>query len=126
MTDSLHPSVKQFKAFIKDHPELVKKVRSGESTWQELYEQFVLLGEDDPIWKENKSEHNKEESDSLHAKILKQLGQLDLDKVEKHINDLSGAINQVVGLIGQYKDYTNSSNQDVTNRPDPFAFRTRD
>ncbi len=25
MTDSLHPSVKQFKAFIKDHPELVKK-----------------------------------------------------------------------------------------------------
>ena len=36
----------EFKAFIKKHPLLKQDVISKKKTWQELYEDFVLLGED--------------------------------------------------------------------------------
>ena len=37
---NLHPSVQKFKGFVKDHPELIQEVRKGNTTWQELYEDW--------------------------------------------------------------------------------------
>ena len=34
----------EFKAFIKKHPLLKQDVISKKKTWQELYEDFVLIG----------------------------------------------------------------------------------
>ena len=36
----------EFKKFVKAHPLLKTEVSSKRKTWQELYEDFVLLGED--------------------------------------------------------------------------------
>ncbi|MDZ5711537.1 spore coat protein YlbD [Jeotgalibacillus haloalkalitolerans] len=36
----------EFKVYLKKHPELVQKVRRQELTWQELYEEWLLLGDD--------------------------------------------------------------------------------
>ena len=46
----LHPSVQQFKEFVNHHPKMVHEVRSGHKTWQQFYEEWYLLGEEDPIW----------------------------------------------------------------------------
>ena len=46
----LHPSVQKFKDFVKAHPKLVLEVRKGRKNWQEIYEDWYLLGEDDPKW----------------------------------------------------------------------------
>lgn len=70
----LHPSVQQFKEFVNHHPKMVHDVRSGQKTWQQFYEEWYLLGEEDPIWatyrpdgapafssvKENKKEKEKD------------------------------------------------------------------
>ena len=46
----LHPSVLQFKEFVKNNPKIIQEVRKGKATWQELYEDWYLLGEDDSRW----------------------------------------------------------------------------
>ena len=46
----LHPSVLQFKEFVKNNPKIIQEVRNGKSTWQELYEDWYLLGEEDSRW----------------------------------------------------------------------------
>ena len=47
---ALHPSVQQFKEFVNHHPKMVHEVRNGHKTWQQFYEEWYLLGEEDPIW----------------------------------------------------------------------------
>src|SRR6478736_2873314 len=46
----LHPSVIKFKEFVKNNPKIIQEVRQGRATWQELYEDWYLLGEDDERW----------------------------------------------------------------------------
>ena len=46
----LHPNVQKFKNFVKKHPGLVVDVKKGKKTWQDLYEDWYLLGDDDPKW----------------------------------------------------------------------------
>lgn len=58
----LHPSVEKFKEFVKQNPRIIKEVRDGKTTWQELYEDWYLLGEEDPRWdslRENKDNTQK-------------------------------------------------------------------
>ena len=35
----------EFKEFVKKHPLVKQKVLNGEKTWQQLYEDYVILGE---------------------------------------------------------------------------------
>lgn len=35
-----------FKLYLKKHPDLVKQVRRQENSWQGLYEEWLLLGDD--------------------------------------------------------------------------------
>ncbi len=60
----LHPSVEKFKEFVKQNPRVIKEVRDGNATWQELYEDWYLLGEEDSRWdsyRENKDNTQKTE-----------------------------------------------------------------
>ncbi|MGM9986632.1 MAG: spore coat protein YlbD [Bacillaceae bacterium] len=54
-------SVQQFKQFVKSHPKLRGIVRNGEKTWQELFEEWYLLGDNDPTWKKYREGNVKED-----------------------------------------------------------------
>ncbi len=41
----------QFKQFVRKHPGLRDDVRAKKSTWQTIYEEWYLYGEDDSQWK---------------------------------------------------------------------------
>lgn len=43
-------SINDFKQFVKKHPKLIKEVRKEQRSWQDVYENWVLFGEKDPIW----------------------------------------------------------------------------
>ncbi|PLS16562.1 hypothetical protein CVD28_15880 [Bacillus sp. M6-12] len=45
-------SVIEFKAFIKRNPELISLVRQGNYTWQSLFEEWYLRGDNDELWKD--------------------------------------------------------------------------
>ena len=41
----------EFKVFVSKYPLIKEDVRNGNKTWQQLYEDFVILGEDDESFK---------------------------------------------------------------------------
>lgn len=60
----LHPSVAAFKAFVNRHPKLLEEIRKSGRGWQEFYEKWAILDEDDPFWDEYKTEENAAETES--------------------------------------------------------------
>ncbi|GAB2543123.1 spore coat protein YlbD [Gracilibacillus alcaliphilus] len=111
----MNATVKEFKAFIERHPLLLKEVRQGERTLQEAFEQYVLLGEDDPSWRKYTADadHQEKKADNgtagkLTKKIWKHIEQLDMNQLENHINDLNGAIDHIIVLMDQFKQYRNN------------------
>ncbi|MCT2538084.1 YlbD family protein [Aquibacillus koreensis] len=115
----LHPSIKEFKQFVKNHPGLIKDVRSGNNDWQSHYEKWVLLGEDDPSWakyqsvsssdsekeeKKGKETKEKKEKQEIMGQLMRMVENMDLNKVEGHMNQLNGAITNIQTLIGQFQD----------------------
>ncbi|MGN8645128.1 spore coat protein YlbD [Gracilibacillus sp. HCP3S3_G5_1] len=131
MRKTSDPSVQQFKAFIHEHPLLIKEIRQGKTTLQEAYEKYMLLGEEDPSWSKYKSNQdesyaksNDDSTNQLYQKLWKHLEQLDLDQVETHINDLNGAINNIVTLIDQFKQFRN--NQMGQSQSNKFFYNPKD
>lgn len=126
----LHPSVEQFKQFVKEHPNLIKLVRDEESTWQELYEEWYLLGEDDPKWEKYKKGNTTEtiENKDDEKKWVQQfsgfLKKMDVNQMQNHINNLSQAVGAIQGLLAQFQGSSQQQNEPVQEAPrNPFAFR---
>ncbi len=83
----------EFKEFAKSHPELVKSVHTGKSTWQELYEIYDIYGQDDRAWKN----YLKDDSATNINNIADIMKKIDMDSVQKHINTAQKAL----GLVGE-------------------------
>lgn len=117
----------QFKEFINNHPKLIREIRKNGRSWQELYEQWVLLGEDDVHWeqyKENETEEQKEkidEKDSVFSKldlkpdlikqVLKYTESIDINKLQEQIQQLSKTIGTVQEIINQYQKPNKTGNR---------------
>lgn len=129
----LHPTVIAFKNFINNHPKLLKEIRKTGRPWQEYYEKWVLLGEDDPYWesykqdpanekkesKDEKEDNIKEKSSEFINQILKYAENIDINKVHGHVHQLSNAIGSVQELLEQFKD-TKQTGQQIR---DPFSHK---
>lgn len=134
-TESLHPSVENFKQFVQKNPKIVQEVRQGRKSWQELYEDWVIFGENHETWREinedapvvkSSSEPTKTENKSdFMNQVLGYFKKLDMDQVQTQMNSLSSALTTVQGVISQFssgnKGSTSSSSS--TERPHPFSFR---
>ncbi|MEF2291650.1 spore coat protein YlbD [Virgibacillus dokdonensis] len=111
----LHPSVSAFKQFINKHPQLIKEVRKSGKPWQDIYEKWVLLGDDDPYWDkfkqadedniENKSKDNQsnENNKELFSQLLKMTESMDLEKVQRQMEQFSSSISTIQEIISQFK-----------------------
>ncbi|MBV6683129.1 YlbD family protein [Bacillus sp. JRC01] len=129
----LHPKVNEFKEFVKKHPKIIKDVRSGQASWQELFEDWYLLGEDDTRWNSyrDKSEQ-KEEKKAEESKNgwMDQVGEIvkkmDANQLQKHITNLSEALGTVQGVISQFQSGKGDAapREETPKRPShPFSFR---
>ncbi len=139
MDDSkLHPSVREFKQFLKDNPKVVRDVRLGKKTWQDLYEDWSLLGEKDERWTEYKDdakmtetvEENppKGEKIELVSQLFNQLKNMDPEQIQKQISNISQALGAIQGVISQFQSSSgkNEQSQSPSAPPaskHPFSFR---
>ncbi|HLR62233.1 MAG TPA: spore coat protein YlbD [Lentibacillus sp.] len=119
MSDNLHPSVREFKAFLQKHPKLVEEVRKNGRGFQEYYEKWALLGENDQFWdqyKANVSDNPDNRSKQGKAEIMERLIQMseniDLDKLQKQVDNVNKTITTVQGMLGQFQ-----SNKEPSQRP---------
>ncbi|MBS4189097.1 YlbD family protein [Bacillus sp. FJAT-49705] len=104
----LHPSIEQFKGFVKNNPKIIQEVRSGKHTLQELFEDWYLLGEDDSRWDTFRNENHKEtlseekKSDWM-TNIMDSLKKMDPNQMEGYIQNVSKALSTVQGVISQFQ-----------------------
>ncbi|RDI47582.1 YlbD family protein [Falsibacillus pallidus] len=129
----LHPSVEKFKEFAQKHPKMVKEVRSGKASWQELYEDWYLLGEEDPRFDPYREEPLKKEAqDKGDMKWMNQIGgmlkNMDANQMQQHINQLSQAIGSIQGVLAQFQGGNSTRGSAASSSADskpknPFSFR---
>lgn len=128
----LHPSVVKFKEFVKNNPKIIKEVRNGNATWQELYEEWYLLGEDDERWntigenKKSDDELSDEKKSAWMSNITGMMKKIDPAQFQYHMNNLSQAIGAIQGLLSQFQGMNNQpANQarEIEQPRNPFAFR---
>jgi hypothetical protein len=136
----LHPSVQKFKEYVRAHPELIKQVRSGTNTWQELYEEWYLFGEDDSKGNETVDDHNqstessKEESSTMEesskkdwmSTVLGAVRNIDPNQLQHHIVSISSALGAIQGVISSLQGGSSVQNppeKNVSPPSHPFHFR---
>ena len=85
-------SKEEFKAFVKDKPNLAQYVNSGQMTWQKFYEMYSLYGKDSDVWDNYKSDRvSKETISNLIKKV-------DVDSIKEHISTAQKALDFVQEL----------------------------
>ncbi|MDM5328067.1 YlbD family protein [Neobacillus sp. CF12] len=129
MQKNLHPSVIKFKEFVKNNPALIKEVRNGNATWQELYEDWYLLGEEDNRWetlgvKTSPSiEINEEKKGDWISTILGTVQKMDPDQIQHYVNNLSQALGAIQGVISQFQRGQPKQVPSKVEHRHPFSFR---
>ncbi|MEH7382398.1 YlbD family protein [Bacillus sp. JJ1533] len=127
MEKKLHPSVQEFKAFVKKHPLLVQEVRKGTLNWQEVYEDWYILGEEDEKWKKFKDKASKaENSDKTDfiGKIFSSFKNADMNNLQQQITNVGEAISTIQAVIHQFRgDEKPQQIRNTRNTHHPFAFR---
>lgn len=48
----------EFREFVSKHPEVRQDVLNGKKSWQQIYEDWVILGEKSDIWQFNQNTQN--------------------------------------------------------------------
>ena len=101
---SISDKLEEFKSFIKRHPLLKADVQSGKKTWQELYEDFVILGEESFIEdKVEVKETKKEDKTTINAEnlinsVIGYVKKIDPDSITKTVT----SIQKVIELFGSF------------------------
>lgn len=139
--NQLHPSVQDFKEFVHKHPKLIEEVKKQNASWQPYYEKWILLGEEDEFWNQyrestqtaqtNNTDTNKKEeeteagSQEFMGQLLGIMEKVDLNKVQEHIQQLNGAVQNIQSLVGQFQEMKKQvpgQNQQRPQRRSPFSF----
>lgn len=121
----MHPKILAFKEFINEHPKLRSEIRKNGRSWQEYYEKWVLLGEDDPMWekyRDNENEDNSNEKSGnkseLFGQLLKMTENIDIEKVQKNVQQLSGTIGTIQEMLTEYQ---RNKTPEQPQQSDPFS-----
>ena len=63
----LDSQLDEFKSFVRKYPGLKNDVRNGKITWQSIYEEWYLYGEEDSQWEKYKEASNQTNDSSTAA-----------------------------------------------------------
>lgn len=81
----------EFRAFVSKYPKIREVVQSGKRTWQNIYEDWVILGEDNDTWNIYK-EQKKEVVDFLSSDNIKNImgyiKKINPDSISKTLNTI--------------------------------------
>ncbi|MBE3570140.1 MAG: YlbD family protein [Bacillales bacterium] len=110
----LHPQVLKFKEFVKAHPKIIQEVNNKEKTLQEFFEEWYLLGEEDPHWDKYKekttqqSESEKKKNSKWTETILETVKKIDPNQVQEHLYHMNQAIGALQGLLAQFQPHSST------------------
>ena len=89
----------EFKEFVRKYPLLKDEVHSGSKTWQMIYEDWVIYGDDDSKWNqyiEKKIEKEKSKENALDfsnvKKVFDYAKNINPDNLNKTLNNVQKVI----------------------------------
>lgn len=85
--------IDDFKAFVRTIPSIREEVVKGRYTWQQLYEFYVLYGEDDKMW-----EPYRKSNVDLSG-ILEIIKNVDLDALSKSFEGIQKILDLMSGFV---------------------------
>lgn len=92
----------EFKDFVSRHERIKEEVRNGNRTWQSIYEDWVILGEDE--FKDFKTQTKTQPSDLLNndsvRKIVDYVKKINPDSISKTLNTVQKVLQITQGLNG--------------------------
>ena len=100
--------IDEFRTFVRKYPKIKDDVKNGSKTWQSLYEDWVMLGEDDSVWdiyKDSKKASdlgNKKLDDLLTTSNIKNIVEyvkkINPDSISKTLNTVQKVLQITQGL----------------------------
>ena len=79
--------MEDFRIFVSKHPLLREEVRNNKFTWQNVYEEWVLYGEEDESWKKYEKQEVNEQSTETPNIIENQTNStVNLDSIKSIMN----------------------------------------
>ncbi len=95
--------MEEFRTFVSKHPLLRDEVRNNKFTWQNVYEEWVLYGEDDDSWKKyERADKIKSENNNT------------VDETQSIENQTSSTVN--LDSIKSIMNYVQKINPDSLNK----------
>lgn len=124
----LHPTVEEFKGFVKLHPKLIQEVRKGSKNWQGIYEDWYLLGDADPMWNQYKDDEAKEtateeKKSDFMSKMLSSVKKMDAGEMNQHLYNMSNTVSTIQGVLEQFGFAKPSQKTGGSSGNQPFSFR---
>lgn len=104
-------SVKAFKRFVQENPELVKGVKEQNKTWHDIFEEWVLFGENHEVWETygiKVDKKNGKKGDTF-KKVVSFINGIDTKNLGERLDVLSGALNNIQELMGQFQPKQNDN-----------------
>lgn len=112
-------SMDEFKEFVRMYPKLKFEVRDGKRTWQNIYEEWNLLGDDDESWnqyKDNKKDIlDSVENQEVLRSVIGYVQKINPDNINKTLTTVQKLVQIFQGLSSS-KD--NRINYSPRNQPD--------
>ena len=99
----------EFKEFVKKHPLMKLQVMNKEKTWQQLYEDFCILGEEafteekkeeDPVKEQEVEAKPKTQTEEMIKTIMGYVKKIDPDQVTKTVTSIQKVLELIGGLSG--------------------------
>lgn len=94
----------EFRDFVSRYPLVREEVVSGKKTWQTIYEDWVILGENNSIWDKYK-ETKKETIDLLSSEnlrnIMNYVKKINPDSISKTLNTVQKILQLTQGIGGK-------------------------
>ncbi|MGG0944188.1 YlbD family protein [Bacillus subtilis] len=122
-------SINDFKQFVKKHPKLIKEVRKEQRSWQDVYENWVLFGESDPIWdpylepeEASAAVPETPQKNDFVSKMVTAVKKMDVNQMNEQINKMSQSISSLQSLLNTFSGSGQKHSQPGSGQH-PFSFR---
>ncbi|WP_338781765.1 YlbD family protein [Metabacillus sp. FJAT-52054] len=126
-TKKLHPKVEEFKEFVRKHPKMIEEAKKGTKTWQEYYENWYLLGENDAYWNDYKDatqeEKETDEEKGFVTQLFSAVKKMDANEMNISLSKMSNAVSTVQNLLETLGVAKGSGSSSSSGGSRPFSFR---
>ena len=123
--------IESFKEFVHKHPELIKEVQKNKRPWKEVYQDWIVLGEEHESWnqysKEKKKQQDKRSSSAQNLKaeltigdIIAGLSKLQINDVQKYLSQFGSLMDAVQELLQQFNNQSDRPSQLPENKMNDY------